>query len=152
MKISLKNENVGGNKMAKRLEEITKKHFVVALPKELPIDTNVPGYDGIKKIGGTSAGSPQSAVSHYLHRVFPDKAKLIVDILNERLGGANNYVFEVPRVEAEEGKLNFQEKIEMTEYALAYDSADFYHLSSFAYLKKAKDVLKEFRRLRPRQE
>lgn len=131
--------------MEKNLEEKTKKHFIVALPEELHGNINIPGYEDIEKISGTHAGSPQSAVSHYLHRVHPLKAKLIVDVLNRRMGGAENYAFEIPEIEALNGKNNYEDKKLFSEMALASELAIHYGSKDpMIYLDKARELLDWF--------
>lgn len=128
--------------MVKKLENKLKKQFIVTLPRELPKDSNVPGYEDIEKIAGTFAGSPQSTVSHYLHRVHPEKAKFIVDILNSRVGGAEKYAFKIPEVRSLNGKEpNFSDKKLFTEMALASELAFYYNSSPFNYLNKARELL-----------
>jgi hypothetical protein len=131
--------------MAKQKNQ--KKKFVVALPRSLPTDRDL-GYSGIEKIAGTFAGSPQAAVSKYLHRINPTNAKLITHILNQEMGGAKIYAFELPEVA--EIKCGREENIPgerermMQEYTLAYDLSTCYGGHSLQYLERARAVLEGF--------
>jgi hypothetical protein len=133
--------------MAKQKNQ--KKKFVVALPRSLPTDRDL-GYSGIEKIAGTFAGSPQAAVSKYLHRINPTNAKLITHILNQEMGGAKIYAFELPEVAeirgGREENIPGERERMMQEYTLAYDLYTCYGGSPASYIGRARKVIESFQK------
>ena len=75
--------------------------YVVFLPKKLPGNSNVSGYEFVPKIDKTRASSEREAVSHILFRrgsgLSNQGAKRVMSILNKG-GGADRYAAIIPEI------------------------------------------------------
>lgn len=137
--------------MSENLETKTgNKHrrFVVALPEHLSVIGDIP------KVGVSIAYTERQAVAQYLCRMFPSqnrdtgnpsRTQLIMSALDQRKR-AENYSFEFPQVEAEDGKpLSENERVIATEVFIAHGLGRIYNSEPEKYTKVAQNIVQKHR-------
>lgn len=129
----------------KKLEQIREGRFAIALPR---VNLGVPEYSLIEKVGGSIATTPAAAVGNYLFRTIPGNARLVMGILKNDFGGADDYAARIPdEYRNENGMLlTGDEKRIAEEIEVASFIAGQYGGDARKYLESVRRVLSEFKR------
>lgn len=121
-----------------------KSRYIVALPL---IDIRVNGYDAIEKIGTTFATTEGAAVGNYLHRVFPEKARVVQSILRDLSKDYKPYALRLENEYHDDSgqKLVGLEETIAEEIEICLFLAEFYKKRRpQEYLEKSRRLLSEF--------
>ena len=120
--------------------------YVIALPIE---DLGVREYDYIKKVGGSVATTPASAVSKYLFRLMPGKARIVLATLRDDFGGAGSYAMAIPEEfrDSNGNVLRDNDKLSALEIEVASFLSRQYEGDPRNYLDEARRVLNDFKKV-----